>query len=144
MIERTINHSSHCRTATVRIRIRIEKLAPHRRQKNEVIRKTEILLRDLQLRHHLRARHRAEERMKRLARLEVDWSILHLQQHVRRKLAVERLKVLVGSTGAVITLLFVVNKRAPHDDAVMWRNSGRKHVGAIGVRAIVRSWTRLA
>src|SRR5678815_1765292 len=82
--------------------------------------------------------------MKRLTWLEVDWTILHLQQDVRRKLSVERLEVFVSRAGAVITGLLVVNKRAPHDDPVMRRDRSREHVGAVGVRAIVSSWTRLA
>src|ERR1051325_7216472 len=144
MIERTIDNFRHRRSASARVSVRVEKLAPHRCQENKMIREAEILLRDLKLGHHLRARHRSEQRMKRLAWLEVNWTILHLQQHVRRELTVERLQVLVSSASAVVAGLLVVNKRAPHDDAVMRRDRSREHVRAIGMRAMVRSWTRLA
>src|SRR6185503_12583790 len=79
VIQRAIDYFSNRRARAASERVRVEKLTPHRCQKNEVIREAEILLRDLQLRHHLRSRHRAEEWMKRFARLKVDWTILHLQ-----------------------------------------------------------------
>src|SRR5690349_15900390 len=82
--------------------------------------------------------------MKGFAWLKVDWPILHLQQHVRRKLAVERLKIFVSGAGPVVTRLRVVNKRAPNHDAMMRRNGGSQHVCAVGVRAIVSSWSRLS
>src|SRR5829696_6918695 len=106
---------------------------PHRCQKHKMVIEAEILLRDLQLRHHRGARHRAEERMKRLTRLEIYWSILHLEQHVWRKLPIEWLEVLVRCSSAVVTGFHVVDKSAPHHDAVMRRQRGREHVCAIGV-----------
>src|SRR4051794_16877269 len=103
----------------------------------------EILLSDLQLRHHLRARHRPEEWMKRLTRLKVYWSILHLEQHVGRKLPIEGLEIFVSRSGAVVTGFRVVNKRTPHHDPVMRSERGRQHIRAVSMSAIVRSWTRL-
>src|SRR6185436_15661965 len=100
--------------------------------------------RDLEFRHYLRARHGAEEWMKRLARLEVYWSVLYLEQHVRRKLAVERLKIFERRSGPVITGRHVVDKRAPHYDALMRRDRRRQHVCAVRMSAIVGSWSRLA
>src|ERR1041385_2582 len=105
---------------------------------------TEILLGDLQLGHDLRARHRAEQWMKRLTRLEVYRPILHLQQHVCRKLSVECLELVVGRSGAVVTGLHVVDKGTPHHDPMMWRERSREHVRAVSMSAIVRSWTRLS
>src|ERR1700752_3507615 len=75
----SIHNLRHSRITSGRVCVGGEKLAPHRCQKHEMIREPEILLRDLQLRHHLRLRHGAEERMKRLARLKVYWSIFDLQ-----------------------------------------------------------------
>src|SRR3569832_1443478 len=108
-----------------------------------MIREAQILLCDLHLRQHLGARHRAKERMKRLAWLKVYWSILHLEQHVGRKLPVKWLKVLVGRSGTVVTGLHVVHKRTPHHDPVMRRERSREHIRAVSVSAVVRSWTRL-
>src|SRR5689334_5423199 len=109
-----------------------------------MIREAEILLCDLQLGHHLGARHRAEKRMKRLTRLKINWSILHLEQHVGRKLPVEWLKVLVGRSGSVVAGLHVIDKRTPHHDPMMRRERSRQHIRAVSVSAIVRSWTRLS
>src|ERR1044072_7387432 len=78
VIQRSIYNFCNSGTRTGRECVRAEKLTPHVRQKHEVIREPEILLRDLQLRYYLRLRHRAEERMKRLTRLKVDWTILDL------------------------------------------------------------------
>src|SRR5688572_15195690 len=81
--------------------------------------------------------------MKRLSRLEVYWSVLHLEQHVWCELAIERLKILVSCSGAVVTGLHVVDKCAPHYDAAMRCKRLRQHVCAVNVTAIVCSWTRL-
>src|SRR5262245_27046385 len=105
---------------------------------------TEILLCDLHLRHYLRVRHGAEDWMKGFARLEIDWSILHLQQDVWSKLAVEWMQVLVCRPSAVVAGLHVVNKSAPHHDAVMRCDCRCKHVRAVSMCAVVSSWTRLA
>src|SRR4029079_13117861 len=113
-IQRAIDYFSNCRARATSERIRADNLTPHRCQKNKVMREAEILLRDLQLRHHLRVRHRAEEWMERLTRLKVYWSIFHLKQHVRRKLSIEWLKILVGRSCAVVTGLRVVDKGTPH------------------------------
>src|SRR5258707_11017366 len=93
--------------------IGIEKFTPHRGQKYKMIGKAEILLSDLKLRHQLRFWHRAKQWMERLARLKVDGPILHLQQHVRRELTVERLQIVIGRRGAIVTGLRVVNEGPP-------------------------------
>src|SRR4051812_34716194 len=100
--------------------------------------KAEILLRDLQLRHDLRVRHRAEERMKRLARLKIYRAILHLEQNVRRKLSVEWLQVLVRRTSTVVAGLHVVDKRAPHNDPSMRSERCGEYICAVSMRAVVR------
>src|SRR5512132_52267 len=82
--------------------------------------------------------------MKRFAWLEVDWPILHLQQHVWRKLAVELLKILVSRSRAVVTRLGIVNKRAPNNDAMMRRKGRSQHVCTVRVRAIVSSRSGLS
>src|SRR6185436_12838345 len=102
------------------------------------------LLRDLEFRNYLRLRQASEERMKRLARLEIYWTILDLQQHIPSELAVKRLQVFVSSARAVVTGLHVVNKRAPHDAAEVRFESGSEHVCAVSMRAVVRSWSRLS
>ena len=73
-----------------RERVGVEELLPHRAEVDEVLRVPEVLLRDLQLGHDRRLRHRAEQRVERLARLEVERAVLHLHDDVRAELAVER------------------------------------------------------
>src|SRR4029079_13033837 len=87
-IQRAIDYFSNCRARATSERIRVEKLTPHRCKKNKVIREAEILLRDLQLGDHLRVRHRAEERMKRLAPLKVCCTLTHIHAQLRARLSV--------------------------------------------------------
>ena len=82
--------------------------------------------------------------MKRLPRLEIDWAILNLQQHVRRKLSVERLKLFVSCAGTIIAGLHVIDERTPDHDAMMRRHCGGQHVRALEMRATVSPWSGLA
>ena len=49
--------------------------------------------------------HGAEQRMQRLARLEIERPVLHLQQHVGAELAIERLELGVGLLDAVVLVV---------------------------------------
>ena len=104
----------------------------------------QILLRDLQFRHHRRARHRAEERAERLARLEVERSVLHLHDHVVAEAAVERRELEIRALDAIGVHVFVVDERAPHDDAAVRRDGVGEHVGAVGVGPAVVLRPRLS
>ena len=125
------------RLRAVGVGVGVERLLEQRRQVGEVRPLAEVLLRDLQLQHRLRARHRAEQRVERLARLEVDRPVLHLQLHVRPERSVERHQLGVRLLGAILGDVGLVDERAPDDDALVRRERVRQHVGAVGVRAAV-------
>src|SRR5713101_7917087 len=81
--------------------------------------------------------------MEWLARLKIDWPILHLQQNIFCELTVERLEIFIGSARAVIAGFHVIDKSAPDHDAAMRRDSGSQHIGAVCVTAIVGAWPGL-
>src|SRR5258705_9843136 len=82
--------------------------------------------------------------MKRLTRLKVDGPILHLQEHIRRELAVEGLEIVIGSRSPIVTRLGVIDEGPPDHYAVMRGQSRGQHVGAINMVAIVGTRPRLA
>ena len=93
-----------------------------------------------------RLRHRTEQRMKRLARLEIERSVLDLDEDVVAEPAIERHEFQVGALDPIRIDVGVVDKRPPHHDAAMRRDGIGEHVGAVGVRAavILRSGLALA
>ena len=62
----------------------------------------EILLRDLQLDRLIGVAQRPEQRRCRLAYLEIDRTVLDLDDDVGVELPVEREEVVVGGTGAIV------------------------------------------
>src|SRR5215813_164151 len=108
-----------------------------------MVRKSKVLLSELKLRHHLRVRHRSKKRMEWLTRLEVNRSVLYLQQHIGCEFTVKRTQVFISCAGPVITGLHVVDKRSPDYNAVMRSNSSCQHVCTVCVRAIVSARSRL-
>ncbi len=97
----------------------------------------EVLLGDLELDHQGRVRHRPEQRVERLARLEVERPALHLHDHVAAEAAVERDELVVRLAHAVARHLVAVDEGAPHHDAAVRRDRVGEGVGAVGVRAAV-------
>ena len=142
--ERAVDDARHRRAAAAREGVGVEELLPHRRQVGEVVRVSQILLGNLQFRHQRCLRHRPEQRMERLARLEVQRAVLHLHERVGAETPVERHELHVGALGAVRIDLGVVDKGAPHHDAAVRRQRVGQHVGAVGVRAAVVLRPRLA
>jgi len=108
-VHRSVQHLRHRGARAGGVRVRVEELLPHRREVDEVVRLSEVLLRDLQLGHERRARHRAEERAERLPRLEIERPVLDLHEDVVPEAAVERHELQVrrltrsGSTSAEYT-----------------------------------------
>src|ERR1051325_525823 len=92
-----------------------------------MIREAQVLLGYLKLWHDVGSRHRAKQRMEWFARLKIDRTVLDLKQYALRELPIEWLKVFVRCAGAVITRLHVIDKRAPHYDSMMRRDSSGKH-----------------
>ena len=98
----------------------------------------EILLRNLQLGHVGRLANLVEDGAVGLARLEVERSVLGLQDDVRTEFPVEGLELGDGLLHAVFTLVVgTVDKAAPHDDAAEGLQRLGQHVGTVGVRPFV-------
>jgi hypothetical protein len=108
-----------------------------------VRRLAEVLLCDLEFQHQRRARHRAKQRAERLARHEIERTVLHLHDHVASELAVERDELEIGAFDAIGVHGLVVHEGAPHDDAAVRRHRIGQHVRAVSVRPAVVLRTRL-
>ena len=104
----------------------------------------EVFFRDLEFENERRLGHRAEERRERLARLEVERAVLHLNHHVVAKLSVERREFVVRLLHAVGRNVVAIDERAPDDDAAVRTHGVGEHVGAVGVRTLVVLRTRLS
>ena len=94
-LQGAVNHPSHGRARTAGVRIRGEYFAKERSEIHQVRVFAEILFRDLKFDHLGSLRHGAEERMKGLAGLEVERTVLGLEQDVRAKVAIERGELVV-------------------------------------------------
>jgi hypothetical protein len=81
--------------------------------------------------------------MERLARLKVQRTVLHLNEHVVAKRAVERFEFVVRLFDAVDGHGVAVDERAPHRDAAVRCERVGQHVRTVGVRALVVLWPRL-
>ena len=103
----------------------------------------EVLLGDLQLQRQRRAGHRAEQLMERLAGLEIERTIFHLDHRAGVELAVQRFELVVRLADAIGAVV-AVNEGPPHDDAAVRRQRGGQHVGAVGVGVPVVGRPRLA
>ena len=117
----------------VRVRVGVEEFLPHRPQVHEVLRLTEVFLRRLDLRQRGRLLQRAEQRMKRLARLEVNRAVLDLDEDVRTELSVEPGELDVGAFRPVGIDVFVVDERAPDDVSAVLSHGVAEHVGPLRV-----------
>jgi hypothetical protein len=113
-------------------------------QVRQLDRGPEVLLRDLQLEREPGARHRPEERVEGLARLEVEGAVLDLHHDVVPEFPVERLELVVGLVHAVHGRHHLVDERPPHHDAAVRRDGVRDHVGPVRVGASVFLRPRLA
>ena len=107
---------------------------------------SEVLLRDLQLDDVRCLRHRAEHRVVRLARHEVQRAVLGLDEDVVAERPVERHELHVRALDAIGIDVRVVDECTPHHDAAVRLHRVRQQVGAVGVRArvVLRSWLPLA
>ena len=130
-------HFGDRRSPALRERVRLQKLLPHRAEINEMFRLAEIFLRRLNFGDDRSLFHRAEQRMKRLARLEINRPVLHLDRDVRTELPIQPHELDVSALGAIRIDVVVVNKRAPDDVALVRRERIGQHIGAIGMSAAV-------
>ena len=114
------------RALAPRVGVGAQRLLEQRREVDEVRGEAEVLLRDLELQHQRRARHRAEQRVERLARLEVDRAVLHLHAARSRRNAPSSgmnssYACFARSPGDLVR----VDERAPHHDAAVRRDARR-------------------
>ena len=116
---------------------KVEKLFPHRCQVYKVAALSEIFLRNLQLCHHRCMLNLVEQRSIRLARLEVERTVLCLQNNIAAELSVEVFKLCNGLHYAVFALMIAVNEAAPYDQSAVRGKSFCKHVGSLGMCAVI-------
>ena len=77
--------------------------------------------------------------------LEVERTILRLQDDVVAELSVHSLKFAHSLFHTVFTFMVgTIYKASPHDDASVWFDGIGKHVGSIGMCAVVVARTRLS
>ena len=145
LFERTVRYRRNGRTLTLRIGVLIECFLEEWRQVGQLVRRSEILLGDLQLQHQTRLRHRPEQRAKGLTRHEIEWAVLDLHQHVVGKLSVQGHELVVGLLHPIGIVLKIVDKRPPHHDAIapVLRQRRRQHIGPLRVIAAIFVRSRL-
>ncbi len=127
----------------VHAQVEVQNRLPQRREIDQVALLSQILLRDLQLDRRGRLPQVREERRGRLADLEIDRAVLHLDDDVGVELAVEPAEEIHGRVGAVVfpvrlpEVLAVVHESAEHDDDAVGSHGLREEVRALGERAVV-------
>ena len=104
-----------------------------------------VLLRDLQFGHLRCVLHLVEDGGIGFAWLEVERSVLRLQDDVLAELPVAGFELADGLHHAVFALvLSAIDERAPHDDATVRPQCVGQHVGTVGMRATVVERARLS
>ncbi len=102
VIQRAIDDFGDGRALALSHRIGLQGLFIERALIDEVGALTEIFLGNLHFQHFVGFRHGPEQRMERLARLEIYGAILDLQQNIVGELAFDRLELIIGLLGAVV------------------------------------------
>ncbi|MPM92710.1 hypothetical protein SDC9_139845 [bioreactor metagenome] len=132
-VNRSIGDTRHSRAFTFLIRITFQTFLPHGGQINQMIREAQIFLGNLKLGHNRCLFHGAEQRTKRFARLKINRSVFHLNNHVIMKLPVEWHKLLICLLGTIL-ISGIIHKSPPHNNTLMRFQSLGKHIGSIGMR----------
>jgi hypothetical protein len=139
-----VHHLGHGRTLALGVGVRLQGLFVERAQIDQVGGEAEVFLGDLELHAEVGLRHGPEQRMERLARLEVDRPVLDLDDDVVAELAVERLELAVALLGAVVGLLVRIDEGPPHHDPAVRPHRVGQHVGPVDMGAAVVLRSRLA
>ena len=108
-----------------------------------MVRMSQVFLGNLHFGHHGCVLKLSEERAERFARLEVDRSVLYLDDHVVPELSVKRNELQTGLHGSVRSLR-IIDECAPHDDSSERLDCLCKHVRSVCMRASVVLRTGLA
>ena len=104
---------------------------------------TQILLGDLELYHHRSLLHGGEQRAVRLTGLEVDGTVLDLNDHIVGKLTIEGHEFLASLIGT-IAALWIIHEGTPHHDTLMRLQHTCQHIGTIGMGTSEVLRTRLS
>src|SRR5579885_272835 len=103
-------------SCTAHFHVEIERRLPHRYEEAELLLLSGVFLRDLEFDGLVGLLQPAEQRRSRFAHLEIDRSVLDLHNNIAVKLAVERMKDVIGRHCTVILRItpiemIVVNER---------------------------------
>ena len=121
----------------------VEELLPHRSEETDVVAVSEVFLSNLKLCHLLCLRHSAKEWAVWLTWLEVDRTVLNLDNHVIHKLAVQILELYV-SLLCTVWVAWTIDERTPHDYSAKWLECLGKHVRSVGMSATEVHRSRLS
>ena len=106
---------------------------------------SEILLCNLQLCHLLRLVHGVEDGGVGLTGLEIQRTVLRLQDHIVAELTVEILEFRNRLFYAILTLMgCAIHERAPHHDTAEGLHGISQCVGTVGMRAVIIEGAGLA
>ena len=115
-----------------------EELLPHRGEICEMDALSEIFLRNLQLRHKRCLLYLVEHRSIRLTRLEVERTVLCLKDYIVAEESVLALELSDSLLHTILALVLVaIHETAPHHDAAVGFQRVGKHIGTIGVCAVI-------
>ena len=128
--------------AAVHAHVEIQNLLPHGRKKTQMPLLPGVFLRDLQFDALVRFLQPAKKRRDRFAGLEIDRSILDLDDDVVIKLSVERMKDVVSCARPIIfriapIQMMVVNKRPIEEQSAMRAKRASNHIGGVGRRSAI-------
>src|SRR5688572_24705031 len=90
LVKRSINDFGDSRVLALCESVFVEAFLEQCWKKNKMCAEPKIFLGNLELHHERSLWHCAKERMKRLAWLEIDWSVLYLDEYVRPETSIER------------------------------------------------------
>ena len=98
-----------------------EELLPHGCKIDQVPTLTEVFLCNLQFCHLRCFLHVTEDRCVWFAGLEIEWTVLGLQNDVIAEFTIEFSKLTYSLIHAVFTMMFgTIYERAPDDDTLIW------------------------
>ena len=130
------------RSLSFLICVRIKTFLPHRVEIYEMVRMTEIFLSNLHFSHHCSVFQLSEERAERFARLEVDRSVLDLDDHIVIELSVERYEFKT-CLHCPVRSLRIIYECTPHDDSAERLDSLGQHVRSVCMGTSVILWAGL-
>ena len=122
-----------------------EELTPHGGEVDEVTRLSEVLLGNLQLSHLLGLLDIIEDRCVWLTRLEVEWTVLGLQDDVIPEVSIEFNELRYSLFNAILTLMLgTIYKASPHDDTSERLYGISQCVGPVCMCTLIVEGTRLS